>query len=362
MRFPHFRFIRPIVLACTLSGAFCSVANGQQPAAGQAGASGTNTAGTTSPSLQPSPMSQLRALEPDPNEEYTLGGGDELSIEVPGRPELSVKVTVGPDGRISLPTAGTVNLTGLTRDQASAAITEAYSKYYKATTASVNIDKYGSNRVMVIGAVEHQGFINFEQTPTLLQAITEAGLPQQTLAESPPSTLRSNSGKPMRSFADSLPEECYVYRGPAGNQTVYTVHVRDLLSTGNAMADVRLRRNDMIVVPDQQDRFVSVQGEVKTPGLILLRYNSTLPSVLAQAGGLTENAGNARIQIVDPATGVTRYVKFEELLTPKGVNEVALKPGELIYVPKRGIAKMGYVFQQLSPITSVASIAAIAAQ
>jgi polysaccharide export outer membrane protein len=116
----------------------------------------------------------------------------------------------------------------------------------------------------------------------------------------------------------------------------------------------------MIVVPDQNDRYVSIMGEVKSPGLVLLRHNSTLPSVIAQAGGLTENAGNAQIQIVDPNTGKTRFIKFQNLLTPQGVNEVSLQPGELIYVPKRGIAKVGYVFQQLSPITSVMSVGAMA--
>jgi polysaccharide export outer membrane protein len=306
-------------------------------------------------------MAQLKALEPDPNEEYTLGGGDQINIEVAGRPELSVKATVGPDGRISLPTAGTVDLTGLTREQAATAIDKAYGQYYKNISSSVSIDKYGSNRVMVIGAVEHPGFVEFEQTPTLLQAITQAGVFQQSPPQGAAVAASSKSGGgPARSFADSLPEECFVYRGPAGSQTVYKVNVRYLLSTGNTMADVRLRRNDMVVVPDQNDRYVTVMGEVKSPGLVLLRHNSTLPSVIAQAGGPTENAGNAEIQIVDPTTGKTRYIKFKDMLTPQGVNEVSLQPGELIYVPKRGIAKVGYVFQQLSPVTSIMSIAAMA--
>ncbi len=364
MKIPRMRVSRPLLNRTSLAISMAVLAalwfvSGRIDA--QQAVSPAPSPGT--PTLQPSPMAQLRALEPDPNEEYTLGGGDEINVIVAGRVELSGKYVVGPDGRISLPTAGTVDIGGMTRDQAKAAIDKAYGQYYKAVSSSVSIDKYGSNRVMVIGAVAHPGFINFDQTPTLLEAITEAGVTQQGTMQgaAPTGGKGAASAAPVRSFADSLPEECFIYRGPAGNQTVYKVNVRDLLSSGNMMADVRLRRNDMVVVPDQRERFVSVMGEVKSPGPVMLTHTSTLPSVLAQAGGLTENAGNANIEIVDPATGITRHVKFEELLTPKGVNEVSLQPGELIFVPKRGIAKMGYVFQQLSPITSVFSIAALAA-
>jgi polysaccharide export outer membrane protein len=364
MKFPRLRVSAALLLAGMFAGVSLGV-NAQVEAAQQDGVAQPAAGSTTTPqtpTLQPSPMSQLKALEPDPNEEYTLGGGDEINIEVAGRPELSGKYLIGPDGRISLPTAGTLDLTGMTREQASAAVNQAYGQYYKMVSASVSIDKYGSNRVMVIGAVEHPGFINFDQTPTLLEAITQAGVVQQAVPQgAQQGAAKGNGGMPIRSFADNLPEQCFIYRGPQGNQKVYTVNVRELLSTGNAMADVRLRRNDMVVVPDQRDRFVSVQGEVKSPGLVVLTHTSTLPSVLAQAGGLTDNAGNAEIEILDPATGKAVYVKFKDLLTPKGVNEVSLQPGELIYVPKRGIDKMGYIFQQLSTVTSIMSIAALAA-
>jgi polysaccharide export outer membrane protein len=360
MKFPRNRVSAALLLA-GLSGVLFGFGS-LEARAQQAPPASSNTATPPLPSLQPSPMAQLKALEPDSNEEYTLSGGDEISVQVAGRPELSGKYMVGPDGRISLPTAGTLDLSGMTREQAAAAVNKAYGEYYKMVSASVSIDKYGSNRVMVIGAVEHPGFINFDQQPTLLQAITEAGVVQQAAPQGAiQGASKGGVGTPVRSFTDSLPEECFIYRGPQGSQTVYKVNVRDLLSSGNAMADVRLRRNDMIVVPDQRERYVSVQGEVHNPGLIVLTHTSTLPSVLAQAGGLTDNAGTAEIEIVDPATGKTRYVKFKELLTPQGVNEVSLQPGEVIYVPKRGIARMGYIFQQLSPVTSIMSIAALAA-
>ena len=255
------------------------------------------------PTLLQSPESQLKAFQPDENEEYTLGGGDEINVQVAGRPELSGKYVVGPDGRIGLPTAGTINLSNMTREQAADAITKAYGQYYSSVAASVSIDKYGSNRILIVGAVEHPGVMIFDQTPTLLEAVTRAGGMQQQV------TALGKAATPGQTAGDTIPEECTIYRESLQGQQVLNVQLRQLLASGNPLADLRLRRNDKIVVPDPHERFVSVLGEVKTPGPVVLTHTSTLPSVIAQAGGLTENAGgNATIAIIDPVTQKPRYV------------------------------------------------------
>jgi polysaccharide export outer membrane protein len=292
------------------------------------------------PALAPSPAAQLRSMEPAADEEYQLGGGDELTLECAGRPELSGKHVLGPDGRVTLPLAGAVTLSGLTREQAAAAIVTALSPYYNNLAVTVRIDKYGSNRVLLLGYVQHPGVMYFDQTPTLLEAITRAGL--ITPAD--------------KKDGDSVPDRCAIYRG---NQQVVWVDVKGLLESGNPLADMRLRRNDVVFVPNDTDRFVSVLGEVQHPGAMQLRRTSTLPSIIADAGGLTERAGNPNIQIVDPATGKTRYIHFKDLLTPGGALEVTLHPGEVIYVPERGLARVGYALQQLTPLTSAMSFAAV---
>ena len=87
-----------------------------------------------------------------------------------------------------------------------------------------------------------------------------------------------------------------------------------------------------------------------------------LATIISEAGGLTERAGaNPTLSIANPATSKVRTIKFHDLITPAGMNEVALAPGDLIFVPKSGLAKVGYVFEQVSPVTSIASMAAITA-
>ena len=335
-------------------------AGSQAPAAtAPATLPGSSKDQTDSPTLQISPTLQMKALEPAEDEEYTLGGGDEIVVEVPGHPELSGRHTVGPDGRITLPTAGTVNLNGLSREQASRAVEEAYGNFYRNVTASIGIEKYGSNRVMVTGAVLHQGYVYFQQTPTLLDAITQAGLMEPTTLHAAAAQATSSAGRTTNA---ALPQECTVYETSGGKQMVVTVNLRQMLSSNNAMADLRLRRNAIIYVPNPKDRFVSVLGEVMHTGPVQLTDEMNLPTIIAAAGGISEHAGNnPNIAIVDPTTRRTRYIRYKDMLTPNLMNEVALQPGDLIVVPKAGLAKVGYVFQQVSPITGLASILAFSA-
>jgi polysaccharide export outer membrane protein len=124
------------------------------------------------------------------------------------------------------------------------------------------------------------------------------------------------------------------------------------------MADLRLRRDDVIYVPSGAERFVSVLGEVGKPGAIPLTSTSTLASVLAEAGGFTGKAGNKpHIQIVDPASGISRTISFNDVLNPAKSLEVTLRPGEIIFVPQSGFYKFTYVLERLNPAIQIGTLA-----
>ncbi len=328
-----------------LPGAVCLAA--QQPLPTQAEIEARIKAQTTNqqstgPVLKPNPLDLLHSFEPGANEEYTLGAGDEITVDFAGRPEMQSKLVMGPDGGITLPLAGEIKLAGLTRSQAAQAIVAALNPYYQNLEAQVTVTKYTSNQVLVLGAVDHPGVLNFDGTPTLLEALARAG-------------VENGPSKTDQPGANQIPERCAIYRG---NDKIVWVQLKELIDTGNTMADLRLRRGDVVYVPSMADRFVSVLGEVQHPGAIPLTYNSTLASVLASAGGLTEKAGNhAHIQIVDPSTGVSRVIAFKDILNPAKSLEVTLKPGEVIFVPRSGFNRAAYVLQSLNPLVEVMSIA-----
>jgi polysaccharide biosynthesis/export protein len=309
---------------------------------------GSTDAATGSPQLKVSPMKALQNFEPAENEEYALGPGDEISLEFPGRPELSGKKVVGPDGRITLSLVGPLNVADKNRNEVAKLVVAALSPYYKDLSVTVNIDKYGSNRIVIIGSVQHPGVLYFDNTPTLLDVIARGGLLATTGGNGP------NNGP--SAVQDGIPERCAIYRG---NDQVVWVDLKQLLQTGNSMADLRLRRNDIVFVPAQQEVFVSVLGSVMHAGAIALTPESTLASVLAQAGGLAEGAA-ANIQVVQPSTGKTVTIPFKSLLTVKGTDEVKLHPGDVVYVPQSGFFKSTYVIQRLSPAATVGAIAAVA--
>ncbi len=302
---------------------------GAQPAAG--------------PVLKPNPLETLRNFEPGADEEYRLGKGDEITVDFAGRPEMQAKLIVGPDGRISLPLAGDIMLADLTRPEAAKAIESALGNYYTNLSVQVTITKYTANRVLLLGAVDHPGEIAFDGTPTLLEVLARGGV------EAGP----NKSGQ--SSQIEQVPERCAIYRG--SDQIVW-VELRQMMETGNALADMRLRRDDVVYVPSPSERFISVLGEVQHPGAIPLAYNSTLASVIAQAGGITDHAGeNPHIQVVDPASGTSRILTLKDVLNPAKSLEVTLRPGEIVYVPKSGFYRGTYILERLSPLVTVATLA-----
>ena len=292
---------------------------------------------SSEPALKPNPLETMRNSEPKANEEYRLGKGDEITVDFSGRPDMQAKEIVGPDGRISLPLAGEVMLAGFTRSEAAGAIEAALKSYYDNLAVQVSVTKYTANRVLLLGAVDNPGFLTFDGTPTLLEAIARGG-------------VQTGPNK-----ASQIPDRCAIYRG---HDQVLWVDLRALVESGNTLADLRLRRDDVIYVPSALERFISVLGEVQHPGAIPLTHNSTLASVLAESGGFTDKAGSKpHIQIVDPATGSSRILSFNDVLNPVKSLEVALKPGEIIFVPKSGFYRATYFLERLNPLVTVASMA-----
>jgi polysaccharide export outer membrane protein len=148
----------------------------------------------------------------------------------------------------------------------------------------------------------------------------------------------------------AVPERCAIYRG---SDKVMWVDLKGLLDSGDALADLRLRRDDVVYIPSMQDRYVSVLGQVQHPGALQLESNSTLAKLIAQAGGLTDGAGRyPDIRVISPTTGTTRVISFKSVLQPASL-DLTLKPGDIIFVPQSGFNRVSYVLEKLSPLVSI---------
>jgi polysaccharide export outer membrane protein len=308
------------------------------PATTASAAVGAPSDDADTPQLKLSPTKALENFEPDANAEYELGPGDEITLDVPGHPELSTKHIVGPDGRITLPVAGTVEVADKTRLGASQTIKDALTPYYTDLSITLGVDKYGSNHVTVLGNVKNPGVISFDGTPTLLEAITRAGL----------------SASPTTK--DGIPDTCMIYRK---NDQAMQVDLRALLTSGNGLAaDMRLRRGDFIFIPSQKDQFVSVMGEVNHPGAVPLTPELSLHLAIANAGGLTDLASK-NISVIQGSTGKTITITYKQMMSPNGDREIVLHAGDIIAIPRSGMGKATALLQRISPIATMITIGAV---
>jgi polysaccharide export outer membrane protein len=311
--------------------------------------------GPSDAQLKTNPALELRAFEPAADAEYELGRGDQIAIDFGGRPEMTSKQVVGPDGKITLPLAGSIEVADLTREKAAAEISIALKNFYPNLTVTVGVEKYTSNQVLLLGAVEHPGIISFDRPPTLLEVVSRGG---GLLGGSG----MSNAANGYHMQADvhpvmgGVPERCAIYRG---TDKVIWVNLKQLLDSGNALADLRLQRDDIVYVPSGTERYISVLGQVEHPGALQLEDNMTLAKLLSLSGGLTPEAGsNAQIQIVQPSTGKTRTVSFKEIMQPRAL-DLTLQSGDIVYVPKSGFNKVAYALDKLSPLVSMFTATAL---
>ena len=279
----------------------------------------------------------VKEFEAPPVEAYSLSSGDEIFIEIWGRPELSGKHIIGPDGKITLPVAGVLKLAGLTRETAQEAIKTALSHFYTDISPTVRVDHYSSYHIYVLGRVGNPGALQFENQPTLLEVLTRAGsLPIGGMGAEKAGLVR-----------------CAVFRG--GDKIVW-IDLKSLLAQGNLALNIRLARNDLVYLPDADDQLIYVLGDVQHPGAFRLSADMSFLDAFSLAGGATEDGDTKHIALIRPSTGKQHEVPLKEMLAGNRELNSSLEEGDIIFVPKRGIARFGYIMQKTSPVTTFAIV------
>lgn len=107
--------------------------------------------------------------------DYVIGVEDRLQVFVWGEEDLSVRVIVRPDGKITVPLVNDIEVAGLTTDRVRSLIVDALSKYIREPNVTVIVEQINSYRVYFLGEVNRQGALQFYRPIRLLQAIAAAG-------------------------------------------------------------------------------------------------------------------------------------------------------------------------------------------
>lgn len=208
---------------------------------------------------------------------YILGPDDELIIDITGYNAQTYKLTVTPDGYVSVGNlVGNVYVSGLSLDEAKERLRNRLSRIYgglsnSTSTLSVSLGNIRSIRITVLGEVINPGTYSLSSLSTVMNALYAAGGPNET-----------------GSFRD-----IQVVRN---NKLVGKLDIYEILSTGTRQSDIRLEDQDVIRVPTIQTR-VNVQGRVRRPGLYEVLPSEKLDRCIQYAGGFAQDAYTARLKV-----------------------------------------------------------------
>jgi len=132
-------------------------------------------------------------------------------------------------------------------------------------------------------------------------------------------------------------------RGPAEREVICLslVDVVKLIAKGQAEADLELWPDDLVVIPSAI-RVAYVLGAVNKPGNIDVPNDAriTVSMAVSQAGSYTKFASTGRVQVLrhTPGGEVKKLtVDLDAVLDGKLDQDVQLLPGDVVWVPERGI-------------------------
>ena len=168
-----------------------------------------------------------------PGEEYVIGPLDQLNIFVWRNPELSAKVQVRPDGRITTPLVSDMPAVGKTPAVLAEDMKKQLSEYIKDPIVSVIVENFSgtySQQVRVVGATEKPASIPYRANMTLLDAMIAVGGLNQYAA--------GDKARLVRHDRDT------------GASREYGLRISRLLKKGDSTANVRLEPGDVIIIPE----------------------------------------------------------------------------------------------------------------
>ncbi len=167
------------------------------------------------------------SLRLPPAEAFTFGPGDSLRVWVWRHDDLTMDVTIAPDGAISYPLVGRLVVAGLTYDQLVKKLQDAIDEYYVDAQVSVNVTQVTNQKVVVIGEVQSPQVLQITNEMSLLEALTRTG------GINP----------------DARTKNVLIVRGGMDEPTLFTVDVEAIFGRGDFSQMVYLQRGDIVYVP-----------------------------------------------------------------------------------------------------------------
>lgn len=224
--------------------------------------------------------SQSLTFEPSENlatpQNYRLGPGDEVVIDIWGTSEDHMRQTISPEGSIMISQIGPVYLNGLTIKDANQHIKSAFSRKYAGmndaeTDIQVTLGQVRTIQVDILGEVATPGTFRMSPFSSVFHALYRAG--------------GINDIGSLRNIQ--------VLRN---GKKVAGVDIYDYLFKGKTSGNIRLQEGDVIIVPPYE-QLVNIDGNVKRPMYYEIKPDETVKSLLDYAGGFTGDAYGGMVRL-----------------------------------------------------------------
>lgn len=214
-------------------------------------------------------------FEPNMNiatpQNYRLGPGDAVIIDIFGASQKTLKATVSPDGDVTIEGFGPVQVSGLTIAQANSRLRSQIGSRYSSSQVRLTLGQTRTITVNVMGEVQTPGTYTLSAFASVFHALYMAGGINDL------GTLRNIK----------------VYRD---GKLVTTVDIYDYIQNGKLTGNIRLADGDVIQV-GTYDCIVTVEGKVKRPLKYEMRQDETISSLLKYTGGFTGDAYTKAVRV-----------------------------------------------------------------
>jgi polysaccharide biosynthesis/export protein len=246
---------------------------------------------------------------------YVLHPGDQLAVTVFDEPSLSQTATVLPDGTITYPLVGQLEVGGETVKAATSKLTNALEQYVKNPIVSIAVTQLGSYNVLVLGDVKTPGKYLLPSSARLADAIAAAGGLDVTNGDYPDARLSIDNGPPI------------------------SVSLQSLMREGDVNANLPLGSETVVYVPGPTPMQVEVIGSVDKPGTVQVHVGDRLAMAIAAAGTTTNSRADlSHIRVThiapDGSTSVSEYNLFNALKNGDLGSDPVLAKNDVIYVPE----------------------------
>lgn len=210
------------------------------------------------------PTSQTPLADIPVPDDYVVGPGDELRVQMYGKENASYKLKVNRDGSIEFPKLGPIPVAGQTFQQVKEALQARISEQFIGGESAISFGALRTMQVFVMGDAYRPGAYNVNALTTVTQALQIAGGIDTV------GSLRKIQVK-------------------RDGKVVQNVDLYKMLIWGDTSQDIRLRAGDTIFIPAKGTEVI-IDGLVKRPAIYELSGSAALSNVMVVAGGLKAEA------------------------------------------------------------------------